>query len=764
MDGLGDEGLVGVVEGATVSHVNCRCHVVTDGELRSVFLDGRCLLAYDVGEAVSERVIVVQLYTSGHAMEQDLAVGFGYDISTIRRWVGRWKENGFDGLLDKTRKCTPYKMKGRDGAVRRMVAEGLSNCEIARRLGVSEGTVRQALKRLGIRRKKGVEAVLPGLGETTGTGTEGDGCASVPETVSEVESVESELTVSSPAEGAPVPATDSDPSERLGDRALAAAGVLHDAPPLFGDAEVVPEAGVLLAVPAIVESEAIDSFVETYGTLGPAFHGLRTMVMTWLFMLLLRIRRPEHLRHGRPTDLGRTLGLDRVAEVKTVRRKLAELAGRGRSHELVARTTARRLETREDELGYVYLDGHVRLYCGKRDLPKTHIARLNCIARGETETWINDAAGEPLFVVTGELNPALTEELEGLVEGMGALLPEGVRPTLVFDRGGWSPKLFARLIGRGWDVITYRKGPTGKLPEDAFETVGAEVDGRAFSYLAHECGVRLGKVSLEGPDGTNRPLWMRQITRLKDDGRQTQVLTSRVDLEPAEVLVRMFSRWRQENVFKYMRDEFALDDMFSYRVEAVPEGNDRPNPARNDLDRRLRGQRAMLRELQAELGGEAEAVPKRHRLRTVFGLKSSNPELVERIAVARREIAALKVARNATPARIPADDMERSDPELRRIMNTLRLNAYWAETALFEQVRDHYARCEDEGRKLIVAAMKSPADLKVTDTELHVTLAAQSEPRRTKAIAALCHTLDDKRVKFPGTDLVMRFHIHDHRA
>ena len=56
------------------------------------------------------------------------------------------------------------------------------------------------------------------------------------------------------------------------------------------------------------------------------------------------------------------------------------------------------------------------------------------------------------------------------------------------------------------------------------------------------------------------------------------------------------------------------------------------------------------------------------------------------------------------------------------------------------------------------------ADLKVTDTELHVTLAAQSEPRRTKAIAALCHTLDDKRVKFPGTDLVMRFHIHDHRA
>ncbi|MCK5803591.1 MAG: helix-turn-helix domain-containing protein, partial [Lentisphaeria bacterium] len=435
MDGLGDDGLAGVVKGAAVSRINCRCHVVTDEGLRSVFLDGRALLAYDVGDKVSERIAIVQLYTSGHAMEQDLAVAFGHNASTIRRWVRRWERSGFDGLLDKARTCKPYKMKGRDGAVRRMVAKGLDNCGIARRLGVDESTIRLALKRLGIRREKAVETTLPGLEEAP---------ASEPVSESPVAPAkehetapEATHTHTASDSSVPPPSTDSDPSERSGDRALAAAGALDDAPPLFGDADAVPGAGVLLAVPAIVESGVLDSFRETYGTLGPAFHGLRTMVMTTLFMLLLRIRRPEHLRHGRPTDLGRALGLDRAAEVKTVRRKLKILAGRKRGHELVTRVASRRLEEREDNLGYVYLDGHVRMYCGKRNLPKTHIARLNCVGRGETETWVNDEDGEPLFVVTGDLNPALTEELERLVEQMEALLPEGVRPMLVFDRGGW---------------------------------------------------------------------------------------------------------------------------------------------------------------------------------------------------------------------------------------------------------------------------------------------------------------------------------------
>jgi len=41
-------------------------------------------------------------------------------------------------------------------------------------------------------------------------------------------------------------------------------------------------------------------------------------------------------------------------------------------------------------------------------------------------------------------------------------------PTLVFDRGGWSPKSFAEVIAAGFHILTYRKGKTRLEPRRAF--------------------------------------------------------------------------------------------------------------------------------------------------------------------------------------------------------------------------------------------------------------------------------------------------------
>ena len=49
---------------------------------------------------------------------------------------------------------------------------------------------------------------------------------------------------------------DRDPHDRSGDRALARLGLLEDAAPLFADAECLPRAGVLLAVPLLVAPRA----------------------------------------------------------------------------------------------------------------------------------------------------------------------------------------------------------------------------------------------------------------------------------------------------------------------------------------------------------------------------------------------------------------------------------------------------------------------------------------------------------------------------
>ena len=136
---------------------------------------------------------------------------------------------------------------------------------------------------------------------------------------------------------------DRDADDRCGDRALARLGLLDDATPLFADRPGVRQAGVLLTIPLLVRSRLLDVFLGVYHSLGPAFYGLRTTVLVLFVAALLRIKRPEHFKEHNPRELGHLLGLDRAPEVKTVRRKLEELAARRRALEVMMAMAKQRI-------------------------------------------------------------------------------------------------------------------------------------------------------------------------------------------------------------------------------------------------------------------------------------------------------------------------------------------------------------------------------------------------------------------------------------
>ena len=132
---------------------------------------------------------------------------------------------------------------------------------------------------------------------------------------------------------------------------------------------------------------------------------------------------------------------------------------------------------------------------------------------------------------------------------------EGRRVTVCFDRGGWSPALFADITAAGFDLLTWRKGPAPDLPAEEFTTVACTDDrGRA-----HECDLASTTVELgisEGPR-KGQTVTLRQVTRQVPARhgaiRQIHVLTSRTDLRAGEVCWRLTSRWREENYFRYAR-------------------------------------------------------------------------------------------------------------------------------------------------------------------------------------------------------------------
>jgi ribosomal protein S18 acetylase RimI-like enzyme len=452
--------------------------------------------------------------------------------------------------------------------------------------------------------------------------------------------------------------------------------------------------------------------------------------------------------------LGRVLGLDRAPEVKTLRRKLARLAAAGRAADFGQALAQQRVELRGQAVGFLYVDGHVRVYHGKHPLPKAHVARMRICLPATSDYWVNDSSGDPLLVMTAPANAGLVKMLPPLLAQVRALVGAR-RVTVVFDRGGYSPKLFQQLLDSGFDLLTYRKGRYRRVAHRHFQHCRTRRDGRILSYALADRAVRLlgGKLRL------------RQVTRLMDHGHQTPILTSRWDLTAAQVAYRMFDRWRQENFFKYLREEYALDALAEYA--AVPDDPLRQvfNPAKTALDARIRQAQAQLDRLQAQYGLEAlSRLAGRHR--TMRGFKAAHRTLAQQISKAHQQVLQLEKCRAAVPRMVPVQTVREQPvvklaPERKHLTSLIKMVAYQAESDLLRLLVPHYRRARDEGRTLIQAALASAADLQVTKKELLVALASQSSPHRTRAVDALCQKLNQTHTLFPGSRLRLQFLLRE---
>jgi hypothetical protein len=446
------------------------------------------------------------------------------------------------------------------------------------------------------------------------------------------------------------------------------------------------------------------------------------------------------------------LGLDRAPEVKTLRRKLAQLAARGQAAQFGRALAQRRVALRASAVGFLYVDGHVRVYHGKHRLPKAHVAQMRLSMPATSDYWVNDQAGDPLFVVTAEANAGLVKMLPGILEQTRLLVGDR-RVTVVFDRGGYSPKLFQQVRESGFHLLTYRKGRYPRIPRKAFGPRRTRQAGRWITYVLADQSVRLLKGQLR----------LRQVTRRMDNGHQTPILTSRTDLPAAQVAYHMFERWRQENFFKYLCEEYALDALADHAVVPDDPTREVPNPAWAAADAKLRHAQAHVDRLQAEYGLEALTSLERQR-RTMRGFKVAKGKLGLEIWNALQQVMQLEVRRDKLPRRIPVqaatnEPVVKLAPERKHLTNLIKMLAYQAESDLFRMVAPHYRRVNDEGRTLIQSALASPADIEVTDQELRLTLAPMSSAHRTRAIAALCEELNKSDTAFPGSNLRLRYTI-----
>jgi hypothetical protein len=225
----------------------------------------------------------------------------------------------------------------------------------------------------------------------------------------------------------------------------------------------------------------------------------------------------------------------------------------------------------------------------------------------------------------------------------------------------------------------------------------------------------------------------------------------------------MFERWRQENFFKYMREEFLLDALIDYQIEPEDPTRTIPNPERRALDKEVRAVRADLARLEREYGAAA-ADNSEQRRPTMRGFKVAHARLGKQLRTARARVAQLFEQRRDVAKRVEVRDLnERTVVKLaterKHLTDIIKMVAYQTESDLLALLRAHYARADQEGRTLLHELFATAGDIGVSDSELHITLAPLSSPHRTHAAQALCEMLDRTATIFPGSRLRIRFAV-----
>lgn len=547
------------------------------------------------------------------------------------------------------------------------------------------------------------------------------------------------------------------------ERVAAAVGMLDGAPIEFELVRDVPDAGVLFALPALLQNGLLSGIGKIFD-MPEGFYPIETIFLLLALMALARVPSLEQLRYVAPGEWGKLLGLDRIPEVRTLRNKISQLCSpQGRAERWSSQLARQWMADEGQSAGVFYADGHVRLYHGKlTNLPRRYVARERLCLRGTTDYWVNAMDGQPFFVVSRPVDPGLLRVLrEEIVPRLLADAPKEPdaaaleadpylsRFTIVFDREGYSPEFFQEMKKQRVAILTYHKHPGADWPQSEFRPQEVTlVHGEKVTLELAERGVCL-----------SNGLWLREVRhRCQKSGHQTSILCTDYRCNLSCAGAAMFARWCQENFFKYMREHFSIDRLVDYGTQPLPDTTRIVNPAWRELDSQIRRHNGLLQRENAAFGQihlPADLDPA-----AMAAIEKDKGALRETIHARKAQIQQLKTKRKALPKHILVKDLPQEDrfqqlrTDKKHFVDTIKLIAYRAETAMAHILREKIKR-PDDARSLLRQLYRTEADLipdhpnKTLTVRLHPLTANVHD----QAIAHLCDELTATETCFPGTDL-----------
>jgi hypothetical protein len=390
--------------------------------------------------------------------------------------------------------------------------------------------------------------------------------------------------------------------------------------------------------------------------------------------------------------------------------------------------------------GVYYVDDHFVPYAGAKPAGKGWNNKRGRAERGRADTHVTTADGRAACFVTGEPS-GLSVTLPKALAELAKAVPAGTEIMLGFDRGGAYPAVFAHCRDNGVHWVTYRRAPlaAAQMPP-VLTTITANGRTRAVAWA--EETVQLNDYGEA-----------RQITLFEHGRVVLQILTSDFGACPAALLGWLKSRRREENYLTYASENYGIGKICDYAAGIDTNTTITDNPARKDANAAVREAEKTLAAAErglAVLLADPSIAPAVKNDKLI-------PAAERQIAAARRQLAAAKKARDAIPAKLPANQI---DPHARvallrtcrrGLQMVFRLLAHNAEHWLSDQL-NAYLRDDDEYRAITRETIirGTAGIIAFTPETITVTLQRPAEPRVARALTLLTDQINTVPPRMPG--------------
>jgi len=543
---------------------------------------------------------------------------------------------------------------------------------------------------------------------------------------------------------------------------------------VFGACMDLSHGGLLMTIPALLACgllRHISLFNSVSGYYSPTH-----VFISLAYLMLLRVKRLEQTDTVPAGELGRCMGLDRIPEVKTLRTRIALFCEATDVEQWLATLSGEWMQVDEALQGVLYVDGHVNLYYGSQtQMPKRYVSRLRLCMSGSTDYWVSNRMGSPFFVVHKTVNEGMIKALvEDIIPRLNMDVPNQPaeeelqaddrlhRYMLVFDRECYSIDFFEELENQRIAFCTYRKYVKEDWPAEEFadyQTINESGETQTIQ-LAERQTILCGK---KEKGKKQKEIVVREIRKRTVLGHQTSIITTNRMLTVVSIALLMFSRWCQENWFKYMIESFGIDSIVSYLKNPVPDMSQVVNPEYRDLERQHKALTARIKNSKLkyaeitlqnkELSGKdiERYIQKKSDMQLeIEDLEKQRTEIIEKKKTVEKKLYFKDLDENKR--------FQTAVNERKFFLDTIKIIAYRAETALCNII-DKRMASPKQVRSLIRKLYSADADIEPDESKeiLTVKLHRTNHWSEDNILQYLCEKLNDTETVFPETKLTIRY-------